>query len=130
MEEPTIIATDQGEPLNVDSVATELSVELPVRPPSSRTSSLPRSTGAENEATEGESTASKYVEDLVLNDLLVVRSLCCGTHSVLMPPIANMSLPGLAYSTAENTSIHRAESYLLKIWTPNPSKPKSLPMLS
>jgi hypothetical protein len=128
MEEPTTIATDQGEPSNVDSVATELSVELPVRPPSARTSSLPRSTSAENGVTGGESTASKYVKDLVLNDLLVVFLVLWNTSGA--DAAANMSLPGLAYSTAENTSIHRAEFYLLKIWTPNPSKPKSLPMLS
>jgi hypothetical protein len=58
--------------LNLDPVASELSGELPVRPPSARTSSLSRSTSAKSEASEGESTASKYVKDFVLNDLLFV----------------------------------------------------------
>jgi hypothetical protein len=97
MEEPTSTTADQGEPepLNVGSVATEVSL-VPIRPPSARTSSPPRSTSAGSEAPGGESTAPKYVKDLMLVDLHFSSPLCGGTHQVLMPPIANMSLPVLA----------------------------------
>jgi hypothetical protein len=80
MEETPTTAADQEEPLNVNPVATELSVELPVRPHSARTSSLPRSTGAENEATEGEPTAPKYVKNFVLDDLLC---LACAVENIV-----------------------------------------------